>query len=97
MSSRGAQRRSTKVNSYQVELPDGRVVTRNSKMALTHAVIVNEIRKGANAGWFVISYSSKKELADKAMFSTESRYLNSRNNDEFLGSKFAVVEVKAVA
>ena len=85
------------MNTYQVELPDGRIVTRNSKLSFTYAVIVKEVRKGLDAGWFVISYSGNKELADKAMSSTESRYLKPRNNGEFAGSQFAVVEVKAVA
>ena len=85
------------MNIYQVELPDGRIATRNSKMTFTHAVIVKEVRKGIDTNWFVISFSGSKELADKAMSSTESRYLKPRNNGEFAGSKFAVVEVKAVA
>jgi hypothetical protein len=85
------------VNSYQVELPDGRIVTRNTKMTFTHAVVVNEVRKGTDIGWFVISFSGNKGLAQKAMSSTESRYLKPRNNGEFAGSQFAVVEVKAVA
>jgi len=85
------------VNSYQVELPDGRIVTRNSKMTFTHAVVVKEVRKGTDTDWFVISFSGTKDLALKAMSSTKSRYLKPRNNGEFVGSQFAVVEVKAVA
>lgn len=97
MSSRGAQRRSTKVNTYQVELPNGIIATRNSKMSFAYAVIVKEVKKGLDSGWYVASYSSSKELAEKAMAATQSRYFKPRNNGFFAGSEFAVVEVKAVA
>ena len=85
------------MNIYQVELPDGTVQTRNSKMTFTHAVIVKEIIKGTDRGWFINSFSGSKELANKAMASTESRYFAPRNNGEFTGTQFQVVEVKVGA
>jgi ABC-type hemin transport system ATPase subunit len=85
------------MNIYQVELPDGRIATRNSKMSFTYSVIVKEVIKGKDMGWYVQSFSSSQELAFKAMTSTQSRYFAPRNNGEFIGTEFQVVEVKQVA
>jgi ABC-type hemin transport system ATPase subunit len=85
------------MNIYQVELPDGRIATRNSKMSFAYSVIVKEVIKGKDMGWYVQSFSSSKELAYKAMASTQSRYFAPRNNGEFTGTEFQVVEVKQVA
>ena len=85
------------MNIYQVELPDGTVQIRKSKMTFTHAVIRKEINFGTDRGWFVNSFSGSKELANKAMASIESRCFAPRNKGEFIGTEFQVVEVKAVA
>ena len=85
------------MNIYQVELPNGRIATRKSKMSFTHSVIVKEVVKGIDRDWYVASFSSSKELANKAMASTQARYFAPRNNGEFTGTEFEVVEVKAVA
>ena len=85
------------MNTYKVELPDGTTMTRNSKMTFTHAVIIKEVSYGTDRDWSVASFAGSKELAEKAMSTTESRYLKPRNNGEWVGTQFQVVEVKAVA
>jgi hypothetical protein len=85
------------VNTYEVELPDGTTMTRKSKMTFSHAVIVKEVSYGTDRDWYVASFAGSKDLAQKAVLATESRYLKPRNNGEWVGTQFQIVEVKAVA
>ena len=85
------------MNTYKVELPDGTTMIRNSKMTFTHAVIIKEVSYGANRDWYVASFAGSKDLAQKVALATESRYLKPRNNGEWVGTQFQVVEVKVGA
>lgn len=73
---------------YEVDLPDGRTVSRCSKRTYTHAVITEIPPTMWNPGWGVVGYCGSAELANKRASDWRSRVPE---------APCQVVEVRAVA
>ncbi len=54
------------MNTYKVELPNGKIDVRNSKKVFTHAVVADVVDGDREFGFQVWAYAGSKELAEKA-------------------------------
>jgi hypothetical protein len=83
------------MNTYQIQLPDGSKHTRNSKKTLSHAIIAQEIYQGENRGYKVFAFAGTKKLAEKSASSLQSKFSKATAPDDWTGTKFEIVEIKA--
>jgi len=81
------------MTTYQVTLDNQETITRNSKLAFTHAVIANVFRGGEFKHQEVWAFASSKELAEKRAASFASK----TKSNSFAGSTYKVVEVEVSA
>ena len=81
------------MNTYAVELPNGKIVTRNSKKDYTHAVVIRVVDGGEFRYFDVLSFASSEDLAEKA----GRAYASRTSKNCYKGSTYEVVSVKAVA
>ena len=83
------------MNTYSVELPNGKIVNRNSKRVYTHAVISLEVIDGVTRNWVLDSFASSEELAIKAAKVLDNRI--KREDNCYKGTTFKVVPVGVAA
>jgi hypothetical protein len=60
------------MNTYQVKLVDGTIVTRKSDRSYTHAVVSNLVFSGRDNG-VKVAFASSLELAEKNMASFQKK------------------------
>jgi hypothetical protein len=81
-----------KMNTYQIELPDGQIRRYNSKRVYTHGIAM---LLSDNSAWDCWGTSSSHALAEKAAKSYASKV--ERTSKGAVTAKFQIVELTVVA
>ncbi len=77
------------MNTYQVKLVDGTIVTRKSDRNYTHAVVSNLVFRGDDNG-VKVAFTSSLELAEKNMTS----FQNKVSKNSWAGTTSYIVKVE---
>jgi hypothetical protein len=77
------------MNTYQVKLVDGTIVTRKSDRSYTHAVVSNLVFRGDDNG-VKVAFTSSLELAEKNMTS----FQNKVSKNSWVGTTSYIVKVE---
>jgi len=77
------------MNTYQVKLVDGTIVTRKSDRTYTYAVVSNLVFRGDDNG-VKVSFASSRELAEKNMESFQKKV----SKNSWIGTTSYLVKVE---
>jgi hypothetical protein len=80
------------MNTYKVELPDGRVVSKNSSREFTYAVAIKWTISGNEETWGCLSWAGDKYLAEKVLTTYQNKVAKS---DRLTGTELQIVKVGA--
>jgi len=81
------------VNTYEVQLADGTIVKRNSKLVFTHAVVAHLFDNDTDKGLQVWAFAGSKELAEKSL----RTFANRTAKNCYAKTTYEVVAVKVGA
>ena len=85
------------MNRYEVELPNGKTATFNSKREYTHGVISREVENGIEKDWALVSTNGSLTLAQKSLEQLASRWGIANPASIYFGTEFRIVEVRVAA